>query len=88
MAQRTKMNPAVDELERALENALEFAFHPVGPRPEYLDHLRQRLMHAPDDAGEDESLLNAILAAVGLISALVLILACAKLVQNLRKGFW
>ena len=85
MAQRTKTNPAVDELERALENALEFAFRPVGPRQEYTDRLRSRLMEEPDYTLEDGRLVELALGGVGVVSVLLLIVASVRWVQHRRR---
>lgn len=86
MAREIKINRIVQGLEQTLENALDAALRPVGPRPEYLDTLRNRLMLEPDRSGEDEALMKLALGGVGVISALVLILASLKLVQNWRRG--
>ena len=86
MVREMKINQAVSGLERSLENALDAAFRPVGPRPEYMNELRGKLMLAPDRPSEDEQLLKMMLGGVGVISALLLILASVKLVQNWRRG--
>jgi hypothetical protein len=86
MAREIKINRIVQGLEQTLEHALDAALRPVGPRPEYLDTLRNRLMQEPDRSGEDEALMKLALGGVGVISVLVLILASLKLVQNMRRG--
>lgn len=86
MARNLEINQHVSGLERALENALGTAFRPVGPRPEYLDHLRQRLMEEPEGADNDEQLVRATLAGLGVFSVILLILASLRLVQNRRRG--
>lgn len=90
MAREIKINRAVQALEQnlehALEHALDSALRPVGPRPEYLDHLRHRLMEEPDRADDDEQLVRATLAGLGVFSVILLILASVKLVQNRRRG--
>ena len=85
MAREIKINHVILGLEQTLENALDAALRPVGPRPEYLDTLRNRLMQEPSQTGEDERMLNLALGGAGVISVLLLILASVRMVQNLRR---
>jgi len=85
MARNLEINQHVSGLERALENALGTTFRPVGPRPEYLDHLRQRLMDEPERGDEDEQVVNAMLASIGVVSAVLLIVASVRWIQNRRN---
>ncbi len=73
-------------LERSLEYALDAAFRPVGPRREYLDTLRTRLMAEPDHTEEDERLVQLVLGGVGAVSAVLLIIASVRWVQHRRRG--
>ncbi len=73
-------------LQNSLESALDAALHPVGPRREYQDHLRSRLMEEPYRSEDDEWMLQLVLGGAGAISVLLLILASVRLVQNMRRG--
>lgn len=85
MRPNLEVKEQVSELERTLERALDAAFRPVGPRPEYLDHLRDRLMQEPDRTDDHEQAMATLLAGVGVISVLLLILASVKWVQSWRR---
>lgn len=86
MARDVSINQAALRLERSLEHALDAALRPVGPRPEYLDDLRSRLMHETVDEEEGELLLKLALSGVGVVSGVLLILASVRVVQNMRRA--
>lgn len=86
MARDVMFDQGASGLERSLEYALDAAFHPVGPRREYMDHLRSRLMEEPDHSEEDERLVQLVLGGVGAVSALLLIVASVRWVQQRRRG--